>query len=548
MLGTVPAECLQPDRLGARPSDPTGSAFGNVLRPECGGMEHHPPSTVLSAPRPRPISDTVAVFESLLATDPASPQLRADLAQALLAAGDLDGAIEEASAVLERHPSAVQAWLTRATAHKARHDFSAAAEDFTRALQRAPDRGGVLVNLAHCLAEQDRLPEAENILRRAVAVAPRSAEAQVSLGSVLVRQGRLDEAEAPCRAALALDPELVRAHQNLSAILAATDPAGARGHRDAAYRRQQVFIDPAATSERTVLVLAAADAANVPLQHLMPPARTTLIRWYVEYATPEQDRALPRFDVVFNAIGEAELAPALPPPVLRLLDRCGSRVINHPDSVAQTSRVNLPRLLSGIEGVLVPPVVRLGPDLPTRMAVAAMTFPVLVRPLGTHGGEGVRLVNDPAGLSEWAETPGTVTQFVDFVSADGWHRKYRMVFVDGGMFPYHLAISRHWLVHHWTAGMEHDAARRGEEARFLASPRAALGEDAMTALAKIGACLGLDYGGVDFSLLPDGRVVVFEANATMLVHPEEDADFAYRNPVMERIQAAFTRLLASRSR
>ncbi len=261
-----------------------------------------------------------------------------------------------------------------------------------------------------------------------------------------------------------------RAHQNLSAILAATDPAGARGHRDAAYRRQQVFIDAAPSPERTVLVLAAADAANVPLQHLMPPARTTLIRWYVEYATPEQDRALPPFDVVFNAIGEAELAPALGPPVLRLLQRCGPRVINPPDSIAQTRRVNLPRLLAGIEGVVVPPVVPLGPDLPARMAVAAMQFPVLVRPVGTHGGEGVRRIKDAMGLAELAETAGTVTQFVDFASPDGWHRKYRMVFVDGGMFPYHLAISRHWLVHHWTTGMEHDAARRAEEARFLVGP------------------------------------------------------------------------------
>ena len=153
-------------------------------------MEHHPPSTLQSAPRRKPVSDSVAVFESLLATDPASPQLRADLAQALLAAGDLDGAIEEASAVLRHHPSVVQAWLTRATAHKARHDFTAAAEDFARTVHLVPNRAGILVNQAHCLAEQDRLAEAETILRRAVAVAPRSAEAQVSLGSVLVRRRR----------------------------------------------------------------------------------------------------------------------------------------------------------------------------------------------------------------------------------------------------------------------------------------------------------------------------------------------------------------------
>ena len=100
---------------------------------------------------------------------------------------------------------------------------------------------------------------------------------------------------------------------------------------------------------------------------------------------------------------------------------------------------------------------------------------MLIRPIGTHGGEGVRRIEDPAELSAMTEQTGTVTQFVDFRSSDGWHRKYRVVFVDGAMFPYHLAISRHWLVHHWTAGMESDPDRRAEEARFLANPHAVLG-------------------------------------------------------------------------
>jgi hypothetical protein len=44
--------------------------------------------------------------------------------------------------------------------------------------------------------------------------------------------------------------------------------------------------------------------------------------------------------------------------------------------------------------------------------------------------------------------------------------------------------------------------------------------------------------------LPDGRLLVFEANATMLVHPEHDALFAYRNPAVAAIGAAFEAMLA----
>jgi hypothetical protein len=36
--------------------------------------------------------------------------------------------------------------------------------------------------------------------------------------------------------------------------------------------------------------------------------------------------------------------------------------------------------------------------------------------------------------------------------------------------------------------------------------------------------------GIDFSWLPDGRTLVFEANAIILVHPEEDVRLAFRNP------------------
>jgi hypothetical protein len=96
--------------------------------------------------------------------------------------------------------------------------------------------------------------------------------------------------------------------------------------------------------------------------------------------------------------------------------------------------------------------------------------------------------------------------------------------------------------------MEQDAARREEERRFLADPARCIGSGAMTSVGAIGQRLGLDYAGIDFGLLADGRVVVFEANATMLVHLERDPCFAYRNPAVEAIRAAFEAMLIRRGR
>jgi hypothetical protein len=57
--------------------------------------------------------------------------------------------------------------------------------------------------------------------------------------------------------------------------------------------------------------------------------------------------------------------------------------------------------------------------------------------------------------------------------------------------------------------------------------------------------MDLDYAGVDFSLLPDGRVLLFEANATMLAHPEApDGPLAHKNPFIERVFTAFQAMLA----
>jgi glutathione synthase/RimK-type ligase-like ATP-grasp enzyme len=84
-----------------------------------------------------------------------------------------------------------------------------------------------------------------------------------------------------------------------------------------------------------------------------------------------------------------------------------------------------------------------------------------------------------------------------------------------------------------------------EEQRFLDDPRQTLGDSAWAAIEAIGSRMDLDYAGVDFTLLPDGRVLLFEANPVMLVHPEEaDGVLAFKNVAVSRILDAFEALLA----
>jgi glutathione synthase/RimK-type ligase-like ATP-grasp enzyme len=119
--------------------------------------------------------------------------------------------------------------------------------------------------------------------------------------------------------------------------------------------------------------------------------------------------------------------------------------------------------------------------------------------------------------------------------------------LDGELYPLHVAVSSHWKIHYYTADMADKPEHRAEDAEFLENMPAVLGPRAMTALAEIQARLGLDYAGVDFGLSASGEILLFEANATMVVNPPEPEEkWAYRRPAVERIYAAVRRMLMSR--
>jgi tetratricopeptide (TPR) repeat protein len=360
-----------------------------------------------------------------------------------------------------------------------------------------------------------------------------------NLGTVFLRAGEIGTAEAWFRDALRRNPDLVEAHQNLAALLQDTGrPEEAHFHRERAFRHAPLRVEMAPQAERRVLVLSGAGSGNVPIENLLPRRSVTRIKLFVEYATAADWAALPDHDLVFNAIGDADLTP--PGPWQDNLRKTHRTVLNPPENVARTRRDKLPELLDGISDIVVPRVIRR-----TNAAEPVnLKFPVLMRPLGAHGGEGVALATSAAAIA-----PGEayLTEYHDYRGADGYFRKYRVIFIGGVPYPYHLAISPHWLVHYFSADMQEAAWKRTEEAQFLLSPETVLGARGMRAIAAIGGRLGLDYAGVDFTLLPDGQVLVFEANATMVVHLDDcPLMFDYKHQAVPRIFSAFENLLKTK--
>ncbi len=484
-------------------------------------------------------------------TAEAQAQALAQKAQRLLERGEHEAALAAATDALALAPGYAFAWLVKAQAARALLRYEEAAKAFEAVLRAAPNLPGVRVNLANTYAELERLEEAEAQLKEAIRLNPALAAAYASLGSVYLRLERPEEAEAPSRRALELEPDLAAAHLNLAGLLTRSNPNEAQAHRDAVYRRQQVFAEPVPGAARTALILTTSGTGNTPYQYLLGGTRYGRLKWVIEYAPKEQAAQLPPYDFVFNAVADADVAGPAHEAVQHFADVCNKPWINQPDAIARTYRSAMPGLLAGIEDVVVPAVLRherKAGSLLDAVTAAGLPNPVIVRPTGRHGGEGMERIDNPQALDAALgdSEAAYATHYVEYRSADGWYRKYRMIFVDRVPYPYHLAIGKNWLLHYKTAYMADDTARRGEEERFLADPEAALGTKAWAALHAVARRLDLDYAGIDFSLLPDGRVLFFEANATMLVHPEREARFAYKNPAVDAIFAAFDALMERR--
>ncbi len=136
-------------------------------------------------------------------------------------------------------------------------------------------------------------------------------------------------------------------------------------------------------------------------------------------------------------------------------------------------------------------------------------------------------------------------QYLDARGADGLARKYRVMMIDGKLYPLHLAISDDWKVHYFTAAMSGNAQHQAEEKKFLEDMPSVIGARGMAALERIRDTLGLDYGGVDFGLDAEGNILLFEANATMVINlPSQEEQWAYRRAAIEKAQQAVRGMLA----
>jgi hypothetical protein len=446
---------------------------------------------------------------------------------------------------------AISELLERARRLASTGQEAAATTAYLELLRHDPTHFAALNELGTLAFESDYLSAAYTAYSQAVRRHPQNPIGRVNLGNLLHKKGEIAAARAQYEAALATTADLAEAHQGLARIL---DELGETVAAEPHWRKG--FAGRAAVAQRyrgtahavPVLLLVSAKGGNIPTRRILDDRVFGVTALYAEFYDPALP--LPPHRLVFNAIGDADLCLAALACAEDVVARTAVPVINPPHQVRMTNRVANTWRLAKLPGVVAPSIRSIA-----RSALQSpdeWTFPLLLRAPGFHTGQHFLRVEQREDLAPAvAILPGhelLVLEYLDARGADGMWRKYRVMIIDGILYPLHLAISTDWKVHYFTADMTANAAYREEEQRFLEDMATVLGLKALSAIEEIGRCLGLDYAGIDFGLRPDGAVLLFEANATMVVYPPDpDPIWDYRRTPIGRVIDAVKRMLLAKA-
>ena len=491
--------------------------------------------------------EALAGARAAVASDPGDPDALALLGRIAFDGDDLPGAIGLLRAALVRSPMHVRARRDLDAALDARPDPTRAAKLLAQACSLDPSIA-VHCEIGTLLLQTPRLGTLDALVCGALLCDPALAEAHAVLGAIRMRQKRLNEALASYARATALRPDFAEAYLGYSLrARSLDDERPAEAALTAALALQRVYVRPASVPHPVrVLVLHAPVSWEEEVSvDLLLDGGFELVHLYLPNdAFPEP---LPAHDAIVVAISDFARSRTALDRARVVIERSGRAAINAPDCVPRTVRAQLHERLAGIPGVRVPKTRRLNADAP----IGEVTFPIVMRPVDAHGGRGVARIDDTAGLAAYRVVTNVplydVSDYIDYVSGDGLFRKYRLMFVAGVPYAYHLAISPHWVVHYLSAPMDQHPWMREEEMRFLTDWTSVFGAH-RSALGEIAARLGLDYFGIDATIGPAGELIVFEADAAMFVHCEDDPSmYAYKHEAVPHIFRAFAELVRSRA-
>jgi len=226
------------------------------------------------------------------------------------------------------------------------------------------------------------------------------------------------------------------------------------------------------------------------------------------------------------------------------LDGFGVPIINHPKIAVLTTRDSTYQLLNGIKNLIVPKTQRFTQTGKIASELIAeiereFCYPMIARTLHAQVGDGMTKVDDRGELEACIknELPDDffITQFIDTKEDNEFYRKFRAAVVGNEIVLIRADFHPNWKVH---GRLKEERAKFYKERPhllereniILADPEKHLGITVFQTLKEIREKIPLDIFGIDFDVDKSGRIVFYEANATMLLFSATFSDDV-RHPI-----------------
>lgn len=254
--------------------------------------------------------------------------------------------------------------------------------------------------------------------------------------------------------------------------------------------------------------------------HLPAPVKQRLVRVFFGPGWPARLPAMCDSPVI-NSIADPDVAAIALRMLAEVVESTGAACFNHPVAVLNSGRDHVAQKLARIPGLRVPRTLRIRAREPMeaiRMAEdQGLKWPLIVRIPSSHLGRNTVKV-DKAGQMKWALSGLPwggrdlyLTEFVEYRDDDERYRKSRFMVIGRQVFQCHVIVSDNWMVH----AVDRRQPDAGNETDVVRTFHARSSGPIRNCMLAIAEAMDMDYFGVDCSLRPDGKLLIFEVNAMM---------------------------------
>ena len=415
------------------------------------------------------------------------------------------------------------------------------------ASELAPDSLEILYDYGKILLTVGKFKQAKQVFQRCLEIDPHDYDSGLALSSLLHSQGNLEGAKTMLE-------KVTRQHPYI--FSGKSDPQKPsilrmRGLEGSAYS----ILKQADGTFKHLL-----RGGHFSIGDLVDKSQVNLIILNIFESNLEELTNPPKFDLILNTIACPDLKPVSLLAAARFVDNYPHiPLINHPRQVLATTRERNSLRLNMISGVRFPKTEKVFWDgvsidkIIQEILGWGFTFPLIVRKVGSQTGSSVAFLYNKIELkSHFQNSPSNqhyyVIQFHDCRYFQDVSNKTRIFFIDGKLYPVANLFNSDWNIH---SGDRYNLMSKApwtqeKEKTFLNDPIYYLGQENFAKLYKIRDVIDLDFFGIDFTILEDGTLFIFELNAAMRHNFDHATNFPYTRPHLERISNAFNTMVQQR--